>query len=477
MTLLFIKKYFKYVLGCLFILPGIVKAQHVKNNESPTAVFYTDVPAQPYSIILGRPTEHTVTISIMANQNLRGYIQYGIQANRLISTTAPLNYIKGQVSNILLDHLEVNKQYYYRFICQLSDSGKQMNTEVSSFHTPRLKNNDFTFTIQADSHLDENAGTEMYTKSLMNMASDSADFLIDLGDTWMTDKYQPDYTVSLQQYIAQRYYFSKVCQSAFLFSVLGNHDGEFGQQARKQNPDNMKAWATSTRKQYYINPFPNAFYSGNAAQETGSGTPENYYAYEWGNALFIVLDPFRYTTGNKDPWQRTLGVAQYQWLQHTLEKSTAAFKFVFIHNLVGGVDLKGRARGGMEAAAYFEWGGKDTSGVQEFSNKRSGWEHPIHDLLVKHHVNIVFHGHDHFFAKQEKDGLIYQLVPQPGALHYGNINSAAEYGYRNGKILNVPGYMRIRVEKEKATVELIQNSIDLRHKNKEVLYSYTIQSK
>ncbi len=477
MMQLFIKKYNKLLLCTLFILPGIVKAQHVKTNENQTAVFYTDVPAHPYNIILGRPTQNSVTISIMANENLRGYIQYGTQANNFINTTAPLNYIKGQINNILLDHLKINKKYFYRFICQLSDSGNQMNTAINCFHTPRLKNDDFTFTIQADSHLDENAGTAMYTKSLTNMASDSADFLIDLGDTWMTDKYQPDYKASLQQYIAQRYYFSKVCQSAFLFSVLGNHDGEFGQQIKKRNPDNMTAWATATRKQYYINPFPNEFYSGNTAQETGTETPENYYAYEWGNALFIVLDPFRYTAGNKDPWQRTLGAAQYQWLQHTLEKSTASFKFVFIHNLVGGVDLKGKARGGMEAAQYFEWGGKDTSGAFVFSNKRSGWELPVHDLLVKHKVNIVFHGHDHFFAKQEKDGLIYQLVPQPGALHYGNINSAAEYGYSNGKIINVPGYMRIRVEKEKATVELIQNSIDSKHKNKEILYSYTIYSK
>ena len=29
------------------------------------------------------------------------------------------------------------------------------------------------------------------------MAADSADFLIDLGDTWMTDKYRADYKESL----------------------------------------------------------------------------------------------------------------------------------------------------------------------------------------------------------------------------------------------------------------------------------------
>ena len=28
--------------------------------------------------------------------------------------------------------------------------------------------------------------------------------------------------------------------------------------------------------------------------------------------------------------------------------------------------------------------------------------------------NIVFHGHDHLFVKEELDGIIYQDVPQPG---------------------------------------------------------------
>jgi hypothetical protein len=61
------------------------------------------------------------------------------------------------------------------------------------------------------------------------MASDSADFLIDLGDTWMTDKYKDDFKSALKQYVAQRYYFGSLCHSVPLFLTLGNHDGEAGQ--------------------------------------------------------------------------------------------------------------------------------------------------------------------------------------------------------------------------------------------------------
>jgi hypothetical protein len=125
-------------------------------------------------------------------------------------------------------------------------------------------------------------------------------------------------------------------------------------------------------------------------------------------------------------------------------------------------------------AKYYEWGGLDTTGNNQFNNNRPGWGIPIHDLLVKHKVNAVFHGHDHFFAKQELDGIIYQLVPQPSSTKYGNNNLSKEYGYTKGWMMNAPGYMRIKVEADKAILEYIQTSIDNKHMNKEILFSYSI---
>ncbi|MCY2952886.1 MAG: hypothetical protein NTU53_13060 [Planctomycetota bacterium] len=39
---------------------------------------------------------------------------------------------------------------------------------------------------------------------------------------------------------------------------------------------------------------------------------------------------------------------------------------------------------------------------------------PIRQLLVQNHVNIAFQGHEHLYAKQDLDGIVYQEVPQPG---------------------------------------------------------------
>jgi hypothetical protein len=471
----------KYIIALLLLCcmqgrPIAQRNKGINEGEKQAGIFHTDIPEQTYNIILSRPTDHSITLSILANENLEGYIAYGINADKLVNKTSQVSFIKGQTTALEIVHLVANKSYYYQFVFTPEHSKMQTTSPLNRFQTQRSPKTSFTFTVQADSHLDENAGTDMYLKTLSNMAADSADFLIDLGDTWMTDKYHPDYKESLKQYIAQRYYFGSLCKSSSLFLTLGNHDGESGQELKKRNDDNMTEWATDTRKKYYFNPFPNGFYSGNDARDNNLKDVENYYAWEWGNALFVVLDPFRFSTASKEPWQRTLGLRQYSWLKSTLEKSKASFKFVFIHNLVGGVDLKGRARGGSEAAKYYEWGGLDSSGVNHFAENRPGWEKPIHDLLVTNNVNILFHGHDHFFAKQDRDGLVYQLVPQPGALRYGNTNSAAEYGYTEGKILNGPGYMRIKIEDKKATVELVQTSIDAAHKNKEILFTYNLKA-
>lgn len=471
----------QHVLVLLFVfLANTAKAQQeqgANRDKREEGIFHTAIPAHPYDIILAQPTGKSVILSIMMNEDASGFVQYGDQVGKLDQQTTNTRFLSGKPLPVLLDKLQPGKQYFYRFQYKNDRTGREERSEIYSFFTQRKPGQSFSFCVQADSHLDENASPEMYLQTLDNMNAGKPDFLIDLGDTWMTDKYRTNYKDALSQYIAQRYYFDKVGRNAPVFFTLGNHDGEAGGQGKKNGTDGMLGWSTITRNTYYSNPAPDGFYSGNKNLEDGIGAPKNYYAWQWGDALFIVLDPFRYSKGNKNPWQRTIGAEQYQWLKQTLEQSKAAFKFVFIHNLVGGLDNKGRGRGGAEAAKYFEWGGLDTTGINQFAENRPGWEKPIHDLLVANHVTIVFHGHDHFFAKQDLEGIVYQLVPQPGSTQYGNTRTAVEYGYTQGKILNTPGYLRISVSEKTARIDYVQSSNDTRHKNGEVLYSYTVEPK
>ena len=125
----------------------------------------------------------------------------------------------------------------------------------------------------------------------------------------------------------------------------------------------------------------------------------------------------------------TLGEAQFKWLERTLSASTAPFKFVFTHHLVGG-SFDGLGRGGVEFAPYFEWGGSNTNGTPGFAAHRPGWSRPIQSLLLANGVSAVFHGHDHLYVKQDLDAdgdgvadLVYQEVPQPSRTNYGAIGA------------------------------------------------------
>lgn len=80
---------------------------------------------------------------------------------------------------------------------------------------------------------------------------------------------------------------------------------------------------------------------------------------------------------------------------------------------------------------------------------------PIHALFVKHRVSIFFQGHDHLFARQELDGVVYQTLPQPAdpneALHFPE-------AYQRGDRLPNSGRVRVSVSPEKARVEYIRTS-------------------
>ena len=105
---------------------------------------------------------------------------------------------------------------------------------------------------------------------------------------------------------------------------------------------------------------------------------------------------------------------------------------------------------------------------------------PIHQLLVKYGVSVVFHGHDHIYAKQDLDGIVYQLVPQPGAPR-DHVGSAKVYGYEQGKILGSSGHMRVTVSDDRAVVDLIRSYLPTDEKGKglngENLFSYTLYAK
>lgn len=266
----------------------------------------------------------------------------------------------------------------------------------------------FVFAVQADPHMDEQSDETTYKNSLASIKALNPSFLIDLGDTYMIDKL----TNKSSENIKARYdlmdgYFSTLGNIP-VYKVLGNHDG--------QNP-----WdKTKTQGKTF------------------------YQSFTKNNALFIVLDPYSYTIkkpNTADGW--TLGQTQLDWLKTTLENSKEKFKFIFIHQLVGG---DGQGRGGVEVANLGEWG------------------KVIHPLLVVNKVNIVFKGHDHLYAKQDLDGIVYQTLPQPS--HPGN--NYNPYTYTQGKIIGGSGFLKV-------TVSLFTTTVDFLSPEGNLNYAYQVK--
>ena len=425
----------------------------------PTLLFRTEVPAQALDVILGRPTADGVTLSILSYEGAEGYVSVDAEADpgEPKHRTAPQKFAKGLPVEIALTGLRSGARYAWQFRARAvgeGGAGEFRAAAAGSFTTARAPGGEFVFTVQADPHLDAGIDPEIYKKSLANVLAARADFHVDLGDTFMTDR-RNDYRDALPQYLAQRYYFSLVGHSVPVFLVLGNHDGE---QPGKGGDDAMALWSNAKRKKYFPNPEPNAFYTGNATPHPKAGLLQNYYAFEWGDALFVALDPYWYSNERNrggDNWGRTLGKEQYEWLRKTLGACHAKFTFLFIHHLVGGETREGR--GGAEAAAFFEWGGRDLDGRDSFAQKRPNWDAPIHQLLLRRGGGVVvFHGHDHLYAQQERDGILYQLVPQPGHSRFDNTRSAEEYGYKSGVIAGASGILRIKVSPQQALVEYVR---------------------
>ncbi len=443
------------------------------------------MPAHELDVVLAEPTDTSIRVSVRAAKACEARVEYRrVDANdpatkrasgeRSASTRTNATRLDAlRATAIDLAGLAPDAEYRYRVLTRVDGEDERASDE-RAFRTRRAPGSAFTFTITADSHLDSNVSPDVFVRTLENALADHPDLHVDLGDTFMTDK-RRDFRTAAPQYDAQRWFLGKLGASAPLFLVLGNHDGEAG-----YAPE-IDAWSYAMRTERFPAPRIGDVYSG----KTAPGS--NWYAFTWGDALFVVLDPFGPTTervrgvdakeGFTDgAWVRTLGREQYDWLATTLATTKAKHKLVFIHHLVGG---RGReARGGAESAPYFEWGGKNADGSDGFAAHRAGWPMPIHALLVKHGVEVVFHGHDHLFVRSELDGVVYQCVPQPGNA-LGGTRSAEEYGYASGTILGSPGYLRVRVTPNDATVEFVRSALETsarreREANGAVVHAYTV---
>ena len=448
--------------------------------------------------ILGRPTEASIAVSLISRSSASAFVEYGYSPTKLDLKTKVITLEKLFPQVIEINNLKANSKIYYRTKIKDNSTSTFISNEINSFSTAKRMGSEFSFVVIGDSHperIGKMFNEELYNQTLTNISKQNPDFMIMLGDDFSIDplieRGQANQTNIEKIYAKQRNWLSKVAKSSPLFLVNGNHE-QAAAYLIDGTDKNPAVIAGKSRLKYFPLPVSNNFYSADAEKVDFVGKLSDYFAWTWGDALFITLDPYWHSKNPVDNvagasvdksqvggkaggktsnlWSIGIGDTQYEWLKSTLEKSKSKYKFVFSHHVLG------TGRGGIEVSTQYEWGGQDPKSKKTFTEMRPNWELPIHDLMVKHGVNIFFQGHDHIFVHQERDGLIYQSMPNPADDTFTMFNDAA---YLSGTKAPNSGHVRVTVSQPIVKVEYFlsarsQDESEERQ-NLKIAHSYSIK--
>ncbi|RLB61407.1 MAG: hypothetical protein DRI90_11420 [Deltaproteobacteria bacterium] len=448
--------------------------------------------------LISRPTEQGVTINVVAPNHVAGLVleyrrqppdsgsgprvQPGTPSSSGAAAAAgewrragEPRGVAGDTVEWILGGLVAGGRYHYRVTAL---AGHQVS---GSFVTQRPAGSTFSFALLTDTHIylrdfsraelaahplpaadvERNGGIEqalqerwperahghaILPRVAENVLADAPDFVIHLGD--VIDLHGFGFNVPIPSprwarkgWLDYRWLLGPLAQHAAHFAVIGNWDGEKGNFTAQQR-------AASRQQRYAYLPNPT-----DATYPDGGSRHQDYYAFQWGDALFAVLNVITYTKTEhvlrkpSRPDDYSLGDEQLRWLERTLAQATARWRFVLIHHAVGG-------RGGDEKNSSYGRGGGRAAQVGEQAR--------LHALMQKHGVQVMFYGHDHVFYDMVVDGIHYTL---PGSAGAPWKFTSAETGYET--YWPDSGHARVQVGPKRVDVELV--SVERR-----VLHRYSL---
>jgi 3',5'-cyclic AMP phosphodiesterase CpdA len=406
--------------------------------------------------LFSRPTATSVTMSVVAgNDSIACYVRYGAESTPKTdwARTPQISVAPGNTAEITINPLKADSRYRYEVLVAKGDD-KQFTPEgEGAFRTTRSAP-PFSFVLFSDSHLTPfNRERVDILKSVgTSAAARNPDFAVMLGDNIQTFTShggplgERSHGVTLYRIL--RYGLADFVPAAPVFMANGNWEGENG-----WHPQDRRQWAADARKAYLPGPDDKTYPQG--------GSPnQDYYAYSWGNTLFVVLNVTGYTktdhtlgsqVGKADDW--TLGEEQKAWLRKTLAASKERWKFIMMHHTVGGNagdDVNTRyGRGGGRAA-------------------KVGEQAVVHEWMKQYGVQALFYGHDHVFTDIPVDGIHYICVGSAGAPWKF---ATEETGYT--KYWPDSGYTFVEMGTDSATISFVKP--DGKGGQGQVLHSLTIK--
>lgn len=348
-----------------------------------------------------------------------------------------------------VDGLSAGTRYDYEIVGSHGEGeGGATSVEVSvysgSVTTARPSGSSFSFALVTDTHIGADLSfSNQGDPALLGTASAAIqalepDFLVNLGDMLDFHEYgfndpPPDGSITRAAYLNYRNSFGDTLGLVPHYAVIGGWDGENG----CNTTDEIERSRTQ-RLLYLPGPTPDTYPEG--------GSPfQDYYAFTWGDALFVMLNVYTYTPtchllstypGLPDDW--TLGDAQMAWLRTTLENATAKWRFLLIHHPVGG------NAGNDTDSAYGRGGGRAA---------HVGEQEVVHELMQQYGVQTFFYGHDHVFTDMVVDGIHYSLPGSAGAIWHFD---SSETGYTT--FWPDPGWARVDVTPDDVHVQFLSDS-------------------
>ncbi len=394
--------------------------------------------------LLTRPTGTSIRISAVNNQ--AGEAAVELRKEGLPDWTRPQPALKIPAHDFLdwnVKDLSPATRYDYRILLKQGSDESFRQVAMGGFRTQRKGPSSYTAVLMTDPHTGSfppgSSPVLILDRVVQNATRAKAEFVLDLGDNaaWPGSREFPQQNSAgaLSAYARYRRQIGPLSMNSPHFAILGNWSGESG-----KFPEKSIQTVAAVRRT--LLPGPN-----HQTYPQGGSEGEDYYAFTWGDALYVMLniqtysipsDPSRFPSLMSDvnrieEW--TLGEKQMSWFETTLKNATERFRFVCMHHPGGGNAgdplNTGYGRGGARAA-------------------NTGEQTRIQSLMKKHKVQVFFYGHDHVFVDDVVDGIHYTL---PGSCGAPWKFTKAETGYE--RFWPDSGHAQLDVTPEKATVTFI----------------------
>lgn len=357
---------------------------------------------EPGDFIFNETDGSTMVVSrVVNNQTIAGTLSGGVDNcwNTYDKWRIDRTFYRFELN---LTGLAASTRYYYRVLLRYEGDPWPAPRATHSFRTRRAPGQTFRFAVWADPHRTLTKRGELdpvqwgaWDSTVARMKTENVDFVFDIGDTWYMCnghgkphfKFMPElYAMTMRPTrngVGGYRGVSDVCADCGYYLARGNHEGV----SDYDKPGNGRLLRDLLRL-YVPNPTGNTYPQGGSRDEDYN---QGYFAFEWGDALFIALDCVKYKELRGDEARFHIGQAQLDWLANVLQGSTRRWKFIFFHHLFGGGNDYGRG-GAVFASAH---------------------EHAQVQALAEQHGAVIFKGHDHLLASEWANTALYYTCGSP----------------------------------------------------------------